>query len=181
MTPGSVHPSKGTIFSEAPVAIMIASPFTWRISSPMRTTISLSWYNPITVAFNTTLTPSSLASFKSSSPIRKPLIFALCSFDPKNLWICLNNWPPGRAFSSKTMTCIPVFAASIAADKPEGPAPTMIKSYLSICIRIPLDSIFTASVCCRPQDDCLPDQKALQSHRTESLHPFLPSKESCRS
>ena len=39
--------------------------------------------------------------------MRNPRTFAWCSFDPKNLWICLKSWPPGRAFSSKTTTSMP--------------------------------------------------------------------------
>ena len=62
----------------------------------------------------------------------RSLVFALCSFDPKNLWICLNSCPPGFSFSSNTITFIPRFAASTAADRPDGPAPTTIRSYLSI-------------------------------------------------
>ena len=86
----------------------------------------------MTVEFSSTSTPALAASVRSSSPMTKPLIFALCSLEPKNLWICLNSCPPGFSFSSNTTTFNPLFAASIAADRPDGPAPTTIKSYLFI-------------------------------------------------
>ena len=100
ITPGSVQPLNGRVFSAAPVATSTASPLACRTSSPWRTTTSRFSYRPITVASSSTLTPASEASSSSSRPMRKPRSRARCSFEPKNLWICLNSWPPGRAFSS---------------------------------------------------------------------------------
>ena len=60
--------------------------------------------------------------------MRNPRTFAWCSFDPKNLWICLKSWPPGWAFSSKTTTSMPAWAASMAAESPDGPAPITMRS-----------------------------------------------------
>ena len=54
----------------------------------------------------------------------------------------LEQLSAGFAFSSNTATCIPRFAASMAADNPAGPAPTIKKSYRFMMSALPLSKTY---------------------------------------